>query len=87
MVGHPCAPLDYVAGATGCDSPPPNYFPRRSVNEKQLQALIRKTMAKAEKTSKKSGSWADPTLSATQSTDRDDDDAKKIFKEMKKREF
>lgn len=57
------------------------------MNEKQLQALIRKTMAKAEKTAKKSGSWADPTLSATQSPDRDDDDAKKIFKEMKKREF
>jgi hypothetical protein len=57
------------------------------VNEKQLQALIRKTMAKAEKTAKKPGSWADPTLSATQSPDRDDDDAKKIFKEMKKREF
>jgi hypothetical protein len=57
------------------------------VNEKQLQALIRKTMAKAEKTSKKPGSWADPTLSATQSPERDDDDAQKIFKEMKKREF
>lgn len=57
------------------------------MNEKQLQALIRKTMAKAEKTAKKPGSWADPTLSATQSPDRDDDEAKKIFKEMKKREF
>jgi hypothetical protein len=64
-----------------------DHFPRRPVNEKQLQALIRKTMAKAEKTAKKPGSWADPTLSATQSPERDDDDAKKIFKEMKKREF
>lgn len=62
-------------------------LPRRPVNEKQLQALIRKTMAKAEKTAKKPGSWADPTLSATQSPERDDDEAKKIFKEMKKREF
>lgn len=64
-----------------------DHFPREPVNEKQLQALIRKTMAKAEKTSKKPGSWADPTLSATQGPERDDDDAKKIFKEMKKREF
>ena len=61
--------------------------PETTVNEKQLQALIRKTMAKAEKTAKKPGSWTDPTLSATQSPERDDDDAKKIFKEMKKREF
>jgi hypothetical protein len=66
---------------------PQDQLLRRPVNEKQLQALIRKTMAKAEKTAKKPGSWADPTLSATQGPERDDDEAKKIFKEMKKREF
>jgi hypothetical protein len=58
------------------------------MNDKQLEALVRKNAAKAAKASQKRSAYADPTLEATRGSDRgDDSDAKKIFKEMKKREF
>jgi hypothetical protein len=57
------------------------------MNEKQLQALVRKNAAKAAKVTGKGRTFNDPTLEATRSPDRDDSDAQKIFKEMKKREF
>lgn len=59
------------------------------MNEKQLQALIRKNAAKASKApSGGRGPYQDPTLAATRSPDREtDDEAKQIFKEMKRREF
>lgn len=59
------------------------------MNDKQLQALVRKNAAKAAKASQKRSAYTDPTLEATRGTSDtgDDSDAKKIFKEMKKREF
>jgi hypothetical protein len=57
------------------------------MNEKQLQALIKKNQAKAGKPQGKGSRWQDPTLSVTQSPERNDEDAKEIFKEMKRREF
>lgn len=58
------------------------------MNDKQLQALVRKNAAKAAKASQKRSAYTDPTLQATRGNDAgDDSDAKKIFKEMKKREF
>jgi hypothetical protein len=57
------------------------------MNEKQLQALVKKNAAKAAKAAEKRAAYTDPTLSATKSPDRDDSDAQKIFKEMKRREF
>jgi hypothetical protein len=57
------------------------------MNEKQLQALIKK-MEKAAKQKAKPARWNDPTLKAT--TREDDDkvaEAKEMFKEMKRREF
>ncbi len=57
------------------------------MNEKQLQALIKK-MERTAKPKGKPTRWADPTLSATQ---RDDEakaeEATTMFKEMKRREF
>jgi hypothetical protein len=57
------------------------------MNEKQLQALIRK-MEKQAKPKGKPARWNDPTLSAT---NRDDEakveEATEMFKEMKRREF
>ncbi|MGQ0767248.1 MAG: hypothetical protein ACT4OZ_16490 [Gemmatimonadota bacterium] len=55
------------------------------MNEKQLQALIRKNQARAGKQPKGGRRWQDPTIA--QSPERDDNDAKEIFKEMKRREF
>lgn len=57
------------------------------MNEKQLQALVRKNALKAAKTTGKQSKFQDPTLEATRGPERDDSDAQKIFKEMKKREF
>ena len=54
------------------------------MNEKQLQALIKKNQAKASKPQGK-GRWQDPTLA--KAPERNDDEAKEIFKEMKRREF
>lgn len=57
------------------------------MNDKQLQALIRK-MEKAAKPKAKSARWNDPTLSATQKDPEETlDEAKVIFQEMKRREF
>lgn len=58
------------------------------MNEKQMQALIKK-MEKAAKPSGKPARWVDPTLKATDSTDENTnlEEAKEIFKEMKRREF
>lgn len=57
------------------------------MNDRQLQALIKKNMNKANRPQGKGERWQDPTLSATKSPERNDEDAKEIFKEMKKREF
>jgi lipid II:glycine glycyltransferase (peptidoglycan interpeptide bridge formation enzyme) len=57
------------------------------MNEKQMQALIKK-MEKAAKPSGKPARWVDPTLKATDADEGANlEDAKEIFKEMKKREF
>ncbi|MGQ0646856.1 MAG: hypothetical protein ACT4P7_04755 [Gemmatimonadaceae bacterium] len=57
------------------------------MNEKQLQALIKK-MEKATKPKAKSSRWNDPTLTATQrDADEHVEEAKEMFKEMKRREF
>lgn len=59
------------------------------MNEKQLQALIRKNAAKAERAQKQKQRPAfDKTLDATRPSDApDDSEADEIFREMKKREF
>jgi hypothetical protein len=61
----------------------------KEMNEKQLQALIRKNAAKAERAQKQKQRPAyDKTLDATRSPDAaDESEAEEIFKEMKKREF
>jgi hypothetical protein len=57
------------------------------MNEKQLQALIRK-MEKAAKPKAKNARWKDPTLAATQRDDEEKvESAQEVFREMKKREF
>jgi len=57
------------------------------MNDKQLQALVKKNAAKAAKAAQKREAYADPTLKATRAKDDDSGDAEKMFKEMKKREF
>lgn len=59
------------------------------MNEKQLQALIRKNAARAERAQKQKQRPAfDATLDATRPTDaKDESEADAIFREMKKREF
>lgn len=59
------------------------------MNEKQLQALIKKNAAKAERAQKQKQRPAfDATLDATRPTDAtDESEADAIFREMKKREF
>jgi hypothetical protein len=57
------------------------------MNEKQLQALIRK-MEKAAKPKAKNARWKDPTLAATQRDDEEKvESAQEVFREMTKREF
>lgn len=61
--------------------------PRVVMNEKQLQALIKK-MEKQAKPKAKPQRWNDPTLAATQKDAEEAVvEAKEIFKEMKRREF
>ena len=59
------------------------------MNEKQLQALIKKNAARAERAQKQKQRPAfDSTLDATRSPDvADESEADAIFREMKKREF
>lgn len=69
------------------------------MNEKQLQALIKKTAAKAERAKPKRRPSYDPTLDATRTEEQPQGegaaaadqgelgDADQIFKEMKKRSF
>ena len=59
------------------------------MNEKQLQALIKKNAAKAERAQKQKQRPAfDSTLDATRSPESaDESEADAIFREMKKREF
>lgn len=57
------------------------------MNEKQLQALIKK-MEKTAKPKSKPSRWSDPTLAATQRDEETKvDAANEVFKEMKRREF
>lgn len=57
------------------------------MNEKQLQALIKK-MEKQAKPKGKPARWNDPTLAATQKESEESVvEAKDLFKEMKRREF
>ena len=61
--------------------------PRVVMNEKQLQALIKK-MEKQAKPKSKPARWNDPTLAATQKDPEEAVvEAKDLFKEMKRREF
>ena len=58
------------------------------MNEKQLQALIRKTAKKVEQTKQKPRPAFDSTLDATRAPDAaPDSEASEIFQEMKKRSF
>ncbi|MCE2940764.1 MAG: hypothetical protein ACK53A_10675 [Gemmatimonadota bacterium] len=58
------------------------------MNEKQMQALLKKTQAKAAQKAAKSKPSFDPTLEATRPKQTaDDSDASDIFRTMKKREF
>ncbi len=59
------------------------------MNEKELQALLRKTQKKAAQKATKPRPVFDPTLEATRpaSDPFDNDEAQQIFKEMKRREF
>ena len=57
------------------------------MNEKQIKALAKRNAAKAAKVKPPSGRAYDATVEKTRPPDRDDTDANRIFKEMKKREF
>lgn len=58
------------------------------MKDNQFQSLLKKTQAKAAQVKKPSKQAYDPTLAATRGTEeRDDSEAKEIFKEMKRREF
>jgi hypothetical protein len=60
------------------------------MNEKELQALLRKTQKKAAQKATKPRAVFDPTLEATRGNKGDafdDNEAEQIFKEMKRREF
>jgi hypothetical protein len=58
------------------------------MNEKQLQALLKKTQAAAAKKQAQKKPAFDPTLEATRPKQTaDESDASEIFREMKKREF
>lgn len=57
------------------------------MNEKQIKALAKRNAAKAAKVKPTSLRSYDDTVDKTRAPDRDDSDAKRIFKEMKKREF
>lgn len=57
------------------------------MNEKQIKALAKRNAAKAAKVKPASQRSYDATVDKTRSPERDDSDAQRIFKEMKKREF
>lgn len=58
------------------------------MKDNQLKSLLKKTQAKAAQVKKPAPQGYDPTLQATRgNVERDDSDAKEIFKEMKRREF
>ena len=58
------------------------------MNDRELQALIRKTAAKAERAKAKPRPAFDSTLDATRAPDSaPDSEATEIFQEMKKRSF
>lgn len=58
------------------------------MKDNQLKSLLKKTQAKAAQVKKPTQKGYDSTLEATRGTDqRDDSEAKEIFKEMKRREF
>jgi hypothetical protein len=57
------------------------------MNEKQIKALARRNAAKAARVKPPSQRAYDETVEKTRPPERDDTDANRIFKEMKKREF
>ena len=57
------------------------------MNEKQIKALAKRNAAKAAKVKPSSLRSYDATVDKTRPPERDDTDAQRIFKEMKKREF
>ncbi|NUQ12622.1 MAG: hypothetical protein HUU26_09910 [Gemmatimonadaceae bacterium] len=57
------------------------------MNEKQIKALARRNAAKAARVKPSTTQSYDRTVDATRPPDRDDTDANRIFKEMKRREF
>ncbi|MGH7718101.1 MAG: hypothetical protein ACREON_04560 [Gemmatimonadaceae bacterium] len=58
------------------------------MNDKQLQALIKKNMAKAEKKKPRPRPSYDRTVEVTRPSDApESSEAEEIFTEMKKREF
>ena len=57
------------------------------MNEKQIKALAKRNAAKAAKAKPASQRAYDDTVEKTRPPERDDTDAQRIFKEMKKREF
>jgi hypothetical protein len=63
-------------------------FPEADVKDAQLKALIKKTAKQAEQRKPQARGSFDPTLDATKrDAERDDREAKDIFREMKRREF
>jgi hypothetical protein len=57
------------------------------MNEKQIKALAKRNAAKAARVKPPSQRAYDETVEKTRPPERDDTDANRIFKEMKKREF
>jgi hypothetical protein len=58
------------------------------MKDNQLKSLLKKTQAKAAQVKKNPKQGYDPTLAPTRGNqERDDSEAKEIFKEMKRREF
>lgn len=60
---------------------------RHAVKDAQLKALIRKTTGKAEQKKPQQRPSFDPTIEATRHDDARTNEARELFKEMKRREF
>lgn len=57
------------------------------MNEKQIRALAKRNAAKAQRLQDQRQRTYDATLDATRRAEDDSDDAERIFREMKRREF
>jgi hypothetical protein len=57
------------------------------MKDKQLEALIKKTVAKTGGDKGPQARFVDPTLKATKAAEEHDDETTQLFKDMKRREF